>query len=270
MKQSTPDTEELILEQDGDWLTIWINRQHAGNTLSASLVETMLESLAELQERKDVRGITLRGKGTVFCAGGDLRELEALARNPNDPAGAIAASKRGGELFHKLNEMPQFVLCCLHGSVRAGGIGLAAAADLVIATRDTDFALTEVMLGLVPSQIAPLLIPRMGVTALRRYGLSGSRFDAQTAKAIGLVDECVDSAEQQTGLEIEIRQQVLKASADAIANFKRTLIDASVVDRDAVIAQAAEQFASLLVRDETQQRIRAFFDKRQENVVFQR
>ena len=267
VKQSTPDTAELLLERDGEWLTIWINRERAGNTLSASLVETMLESLAELKERKDVRGITLRGKGAVFCAGGDLRELEALAGNPDD---ALAASKRGGELFHELNEMPQFVLCCLHGPVRAGGIGLAAAADLVIATRDTDFALTEVVLGLVPSQIAPLLIPRMGVSALRRYGLSGSRFDARTARAIGLVDECVDSAEQQTGLEIEIRRQVLKAGADAVASFKRTLVDASVVDRDAAIARAAEQFASALVRDETRERIRAFFEKRRKNVVFQR
>lgn len=265
MNQSNPKTEELILEPDGEWLTIWINRQHAGNTLSASLVETLLESLAGLKESREVRGITLRGKGKVFCAGGDLRELEALARNPEDTAAAIATSKRGGELFHSLNELPQFVLCCLHGPVRAGGIGLAAAADMVIATRDTDFALTEVMLGLVPSQIAPLLIPRMGVAALRRYGLSGSRFDAQIAKAIGLVDECVDSAEQQMDIESEIRQQVLNAGIDAIASFKRTLIDASAVDRDATITQAAEQFASMLVRDETQQRIRAFFDGRRQS-----
>ena len=106
-----PKTENILLEEDNGWLTIWFNRPDNRNALSKELTTELKAVLNAVRDDRTIRGITLRGKGGVFCAGGDLKGFKNNYQGGSQTADDIAASSRqGGEMFDLVNEMPQVVL----------------------------------------------------------------------------------------------------------------------------------------------------------------
>ncbi len=259
----TPTYNTLELEAEKGWLTVWFNQPKIRNPLTDEMRDELLELLGTVAQDQSVRGITLRGKGGFFCAGGDLRSFQQLASGQVPRAEVIKTSASIGELLEAVNRMPQVVLASIEGAAMAGGFGLACCADVVLCERNAKFAMTETAIGLSPAQIAPYVIQKLGYATARRLMLTAARFDGERACEYGFVDELASDAGELDSLEARLRKQVLGCAPGAIADTKRLLRDlAANTDPHRVITIAAENFADRAGSGEASEGISAFFDKR--------
>lgn len=259
---TTPPTSAAIeAELKSGWLTLWFNRPENRNALSQELTGDLMRALQEARGDSSVRGITLRGRGGVFCAGGDLR-----AFGQRSAAGArenvIEASKRGAELFDIVNTMPKLVIALVEGAATAGGFGLACCADVVICDAEAKFALTETTIGLSPAQISPFVIQRLGFAAARRLMLMGARFDGREAHELGLADFAAAGTQALEAIELSVRRQALQCAPGAIADTKALILASPGLDRAAMVQAAAETFADRLLSEEGREGVAAFLEKR--------
>ena len=268
-----PDTETLDLEFESGWLRIWLDRPQTRNALSGEMVAELRAVLEAVQQDRSVRGITLRGRGGVFCAGGDLKSFGSMlsgseSASPEgepDPARIeeVARFSRGaGELFGMLDTIPQVLLVLVEGAAMAGGLGVTCTADIVAVTRDAKFALTETTLGIAPAQIAPFVVNRIGLPAARRLMLTAARFDGTEAGRIGLADYVVDDAAGLDSLEETIRNQVLRCAPAANAVTKELIMATRTADREQMLDLAGRGFARCLLGPEGREGITAFLAKR--------
>ena len=257
-----PKTETLLLERDGDWLTVWFNRPEARNALSNEMAEELRAVTDALGVDRDIRGVTFRGKGGTFCAGGDLKSFKAIAGGSDNHTEVTAMSRRAGELFHAVNELPQVTLMLVEGAAMAGGLGLACAGDVVIATADAKFALTETTLGIPPAQIAPLVVQRIGPSAARRIMLTAARFDGNEALKLGIADDLVESTEEFAEIEAALRKRVRQCAPEANAVTKQLVLAVPRLSRDEMLDCAAEAFATCLLGDEGREGVASFVEKR--------
>lgn len=252
-----PQSPELALSLDGEWLTVTLNRPETRNALSVAMVAALTDLAAALTPRRDIRGLTLRGAGGVFCAGGDLKAFARMAHG--DPAHVAALSRDAGHFFDAIDALPQAVLMVVEGAAMAGGMGLICCADMVIADPAARFGLSETQLGLTPAQIAPFVIRRLGPRVARRLMLTGARLDAEGALALGLVDEV---ANDMAGAEAKFRAQVLRCAPGALAATKALTRALPHLSRDQQINTAATSFAAAMTGPEGREGVASFTEKR--------
>jgi isohexenylglutaconyl-CoA hydratase len=256
-------TEYIELEREPDWLTIWLNRPHSRNALSAGMIDELAAALEAVRADRGLRGVTIRGRGGVFCAGADLKGFKAVFQGEaGKPEDVVAANRTAGDLFDRINHQPQFVLMLVEGAAIAGGLGMLCAADYVAVTRAAKFALTETTLGIPPAQIAPFVARRIGVPAARRIMLTAARFDGVVAGQLGLADEVLEDTEALACAEQRVRGLVRQCAPGANAATKEILLATTSVDRESVRQFAAEQFAACMLGDEGREGIAAFVEKR--------
>jgi isohexenylglutaconyl-CoA hydratase len=166
------DTGYIELERDGGWVTVWLNRPATRNALTGEMVEHLIGTLDTVRGDRSVRGVTFRGKGGVFCAGGDIKGFRAVFQGEmTDAAEVAAANRRAGDLFERIESMPQVVVMLVEGAAIAGGLGMLCAADIVVVTKTAQFALTETTLGIPPAQIAPFVARRASTARRRRHSV---------------------------------------------------------------------------------------------------
>lgn len=257
-----PETSTVLLEREGAWLTIWLNRPEARNALSAEMADELMATAHVLHQDEEIRGVTFRGRGGTFCAGGDLRGFRNIVSGDMTFDEVVAFSRRAGELFHLVNELPQVSIMLVEGAAMAGGLGLACAGDFLIATTDSQFGLPETMLGIPPAQIAPLVVERIGPSAARRIMLAGARFDATEALRINLIDEVAADADDLSAREAAIRAEVMRCAPGANAETKKLILAATRLDRNAIMEMAADSFARCLTGPEGKEGVTAFLEKR--------
>lgn len=258
-----PETSTLLLEQSDGWLTIWLNRPEARNALSQELTGELRAVLAAVRDDRSVRGITIRGKGGVFCAGGDLKGFKSNYQGGEQSIEDVAASSRdGGEMFDQINEMPQVVVMLVEGAAMAGGLGMVCTADVVAVTAEAKFAMTETTLGIPPAQIAPFVVQRLGLRTARRLMLTASRFDGAEAGRLGLADHVVDDAAGLEAVEAQVKKQVLRCAPGANAVTKEIVLATRHLDRPAMLDFAAKGFAGCMLSDEGREGVAAFLEKR--------
>lgn len=228
---------------------IELDSPHNRNALSRQLCGELAAHLSEASGDPAVRAIELTHTGSVFCAGADLSEASS---GPSSTDAMVT-------LLRLILEAPKPVVARLNGHVRAGGLGLVGAADIVIASRAVTFAFTEVRIGVAPAIITLTTLSRMTERAAGRYLLTGEKFDASTAAEIGLITAAVDDLEAATeGLYDELRQ----CSPQGLAETKALTIKAirAAVDKDA--AYLAGLSARLFGTAEAQEGMQAFLEKR--------
>ncbi|MDQ6649011.1 MAG: enoyl-CoA hydratase-related protein [Actinomycetota bacterium] len=178
-----PDSTDLVrYDLTGGRVTLTLDSPANRNALSARLVGQLHEGLSAALDSPAVRVVVLTGAGPVFCSGADLTERRTA---PEAAAGAFS------DVLLLILQAGKPVLCRLNGLARAGGIGLFAACDIVIAPRSATFAFTEVRLGLVPAVISVPVLRRLTVTAATELFMTGEVFDATRAERVGLVDRAV-------------------------------------------------------------------------------
>ena len=259
--ENFPKTELIDLEQDGAWLTIWFNSHHNRNALSDQLMAELSASLDAVRHDKSIRGITIRGRHGVFCAGGDLKSF-AGGQETGSPEHFKALNRRIGDLFDEVQSMPQVVIIFVEGAAIAGGLGLMCCADIIVVTEDAKFSLTETMIGIVPAQIAPIIVARAGLPNARRLMLTGARFLGQETPNYNLSDHVVKDATAFAALEADIRKGVMKCAPGANGLTKEILLATPHLGREAQKDFAAEKFTDAILSDEGKEGIASFFEKR--------
>jgi enoyl-CoA hydratase len=225
------------------------------NALSTALVDQLHQRLTDAVEDSSVRAVVLGHTGGTFCAGADL--AEAAGRDPGDVA--VDRAREMTRLLRRILELPLPVIGAIDGHVRAGGLGLVGACDIVVAGQASTFALTEARIGVAPSIISLTLLPKMTARSAGRYFVTGEKFGAQEAADIGLI---TIAAEDVDATVASLTAAIGKASPQGLAASK-ALTTASLVaafDRDAETLTA--QSARLFVSEEAREGMLAFLAKR--------
>lgn len=258
-----PETKDLILHLEDGWLTIWLNRPDVRNALSNPMIAELRSVLETISGTPSIRGISFRGKGGMFCSGGDLKGFKAMFHGQvQDPEAVVATSRAIGELFLRIDTMPQVVVMMVEGAAMAGGLGMVCAGDVVIVTKDAKFALTEPTIGIPAAQIAPYVVQRIGSAPARRIMLTAARLDGTEAGRLGLADFVAEDAADLERIEAEVRGGVLRCAPEANAMTKQIVQATEQLDNRAMIAFAAERFARGMISEEAREGIGAFLEKR--------
>ncbi|WEV78669.1 enoyl-CoA hydratase family protein [Janibacter cremeus] len=239
-------------------MTITLDSPHNRNALSDRLVAELTEGLAAAERDDDVRCVVLTHTGTTFCAGADLSE--ASSNTADDPARARADQLV--DLLRAIVALPKPVIGRIDGHVRAGGMGLVGACDIVIASDAATYALTESRLGLAASVISLTVLPRIDPRAAARYFLTGSKFDAAEAARIGLVTEAVVGTDELDEAVAGVTGAFGRCSPQGLRESK-ALVTHEVLDHiDAHRDRVADQSARLFVSEEAREGMTAFMQKR--------
>jgi isohexenylglutaconyl-CoA hydratase len=257
-----PEVKNLLLEQQGDTLTIWFNRPEARNALSQEVADDLAATLEALPGEQSIRFVVLRGKGGVFCAGGDLKMFRTVFQGGIDRDEIVRFNADFGRLMKGVRAMPQLLVVLIEGAAMAGGLGLSCLADVVVTTADAKYALTEVTLGLPPAQITPVVIKRIGASEARRLLLTAARFDGREAGRLGFAHFVVDDAAELDRKVTEILRQARAGAPGAIARTKQIINATEALDPDALVQFAAERFADCMLGDEAREGLAAFAEKR--------
>ncbi|WP_370599754.1 isohexenylglutaconyl-CoA hydratase [Pseudomonas nitroreducens] len=258
-----PNCETLLLEPEGGVLHVTLNRPDSRNAMSLAMVGELRAVLATVRDDRAVRAIVLRGAGGHFCAGGDIKDMAgARAAGPE----AYAALNRAfGGLLEEAQAQPQVVVAVLEGAVLGGGFGLACVSDIAITAADAQFGLPETSLGILPAQIAPFVVKRIGLTQARRLALTAARFDGREALRLGLVHACADSAESLGEQLAQTLDQVRRCAPGANAATKALLLATETEALGPLLDDAARQFAEAVTGAEGAEGTMAFVQKRKPN-----
>lgn len=262
-----PDVNNLVLEQDGDLLTIWFNRPEVKNALSDEMADELASVLEALPGESDIRIVILRGKGGAFCSGGDLKMFRSVFQGDGQSGGAsreeIVQFNAGfGRMLKAVNNLPQLFIVLIEGFAMAGGLGLSCIADVVVTTADAQFALTEVTLGIPPAQITPVVTKRIGASEARRLLLTAQRFDGTEAGRLGFAHFVVEDAAALDAKAAELVRDARRGAPGAIALTKQIIAATETLHGDDIVQFAAERFADAMLGDEGREGMQAFSEKR--------
>jgi methylglutaconyl-CoA hydratase len=258
--------QNILTEIDAGVGIVTLNRPERHNAFDDMMIAELSDALEMMAHETAVRVIVISSTGTSFCAGADLNWMQraagySLEENRHD-AGELA------EMLRRIADCPKPVIARVQGPAYGGGVGLIAACDMVIATFDARFALTEVKLGLIPAVISPHVIAAIGERYARRYMLTAEMFSAAEAYRIGLIHEMVAddvSLDEAVGEWVET---LLKNGPQALAECKELI--RSVAGRPLgpkVIEYTVDRIANVRVSPEGQEGLGAFLQKRKPNWV---
>ena len=261
-----PECKELKLNQAGGVLTIMLNRPHKRNAMNARLVTEIMSVFETIEGDRGVRAVVLRGAGGNFCAGADLSSLNLASADSagslNPEQSARQFNRSFGHLITRVNHAPQIVITLLEGAVLGGGFGLACISDVAIADAHASFAMPETSLGIIPAQIAPFVVQRVGLTQARRLALIGEGFDGKTAHAMGMVHFVTQSTDEMQVRLDAVLDRVKRCAPGAIAATKKLILQVGSMEHEVLLDSAAELFAIAINGPEGKEGTRAFLEKR--------
>jgi methylglutaconyl-CoA hydratase len=201
-----------------------LNRPERNNAYDGDLIRALLTGLDSLEQAQGLRAVVISGRGKHFQAGADLKWINAVRAASRDDN--VAASRATAQAIWRLNAAPVPTVALVQGACFGGGTGLLAACDVVIAAQDAVFSIAEVRWGLTAAIIIPQLNDAIGVRQVRRYALTGERFDAEQARRIGLVHEIVPAAELEAA-GAHIVDAILQNGPEAIAQTKALALESA-------------------------------------------
>ncbi len=229
------------------------------NAFDADLIARLREAFTALSDDPSVRVVVLEGEGKTFCGGADVTWMRGSLELSEDEN--VRDAEAMSDMYRAIDLCAKPVIARVHGAALGGGAGLCAVADAVVAEESTVFGFTETKLGIIPAVISPFVLAKIGVSHARRLFLTGERFDAQRAQAIGLVHEVVH-ADALDGVVDGIADELATAGPSAIAAAKaliRRVRAASYEDSRAITARAIAQQRT---GAEGQEGLRAFLERR--------
>ena len=253
------DGNLVLIRDEGGVRHLTLNRPQARNAMSLALLEELVGALDDAERSDAIRIVVVRGSDGTFSAGADIKDM-ANARNADDPAEAIyRLSCAFGAMVARFATTPKTVITALEGAVMGGGFGLGCASDIAIASHTVKFALPEATLGLIPAQIAPVLLERIGYSEAKRLTITGARIGAEEAMRIGLVHAVTD--DMDTALDQAV-EHALTCAPQAVAVSKKLLRDARFVQSDTLVQHAADLFVDAVTGEEGKEGTLAFVEKR--------
>jgi len=265
MEQQLPQCENLILEKQGPTLLITINRPNVRNAMSLHMVAELSTVFSEVEHDQTIRAVVIRGAGGHFCAGGDIKDMAGArgqkGEGKDDPFYKL--NRAFGQMIQQVNESSKVVIAITEGAVMGGGFGLACVSDLAIAGPTAKFGMPETTLGVIPAQIAPFVVERIGLTQARRLALLGLRIDAAEACALGIVHQVAESEEQLNEMLNQALERVRLCAPNATAETKALLHRVGHEAMTGLLDDAAEKFAAAIGGPEGTEGTMAFMQKRE-------
>lgn len=256
----------LVLRREGPVLHVTLNRPEVRNAMSLRMVRELRAVLAQAEmdgKKPDgVRALVLRGAGGHFCAGGDIKDMaEARARLAQD-LGAVADTNAAfGELCVAYANTGLALVAVLQGTVMGGGFGLACVSDVSIADDSVVFRLPETSLGLVPAQVGPFLVERLGYAEAKRLAVTGAKVESQEALRLRLVHEVHDETALDWALA-RVLKSILACAPGALAATKALLAKARFQSPASLVNEAAQVFSHAMLGPEGVEGTTAFVQKR--------
>ncbi|MBK7647494.1 MAG: enoyl-CoA hydratase/isomerase family protein [Betaproteobacteria bacterium] len=257
--------QALQIELSGPVATLWMNRPDLHNAFDETLIAELTAACIALNEDNDVRVVILAGRGKSFSAGADLNWMKRAANNGLDDN--LNDARALAHMLRTLAEMKKPTIARIQGAALGGGMGLAAACDIAVASTKAVFATSEVKFGIIPSAISPYVLRAIGARQAYRYFQSAERIDAHRALDIGLVHETVEP-EQLDAKISDIVDSLLQGgplSQAAAKDLIRTVNGRPI--NDTLVDDTAHRIAHLRATPEAREGIAAFLDKRQPNWI---
>src|SRR5574343_606633 len=180
----------LEIELKGQVATIWMNRPDLHNAFDETLITELTAAFMALDDDADVRAVVLAGRGKSFSAGADLNWMKRAANNGLDDN--LNDARALAKMLRTLAEMKKPTIARVQGAALGGGMGLAAACDIAVASGKAVFATSEVKFGIIPSAISPYVLRAIGARQATRYFQTAERIAADRAREIGLVHEVTE------------------------------------------------------------------------------
>jgi len=226
-----------------------------GNRLNRESLTELSQAFNKAIMHDEIRSILLRSNGKNFSLGMDLNFLQSVR---GDKSTSVEAVSLYTDLLLKIFESPKPVIALIYGDVKAGGTGLVAACDIVIASDDTTFELSEILLGLIPANVLPFLFSlRIPPQKARYLIMTAKRLTAEEAHALNMIDEVYPLAELEKGTKAVIKS-LFRAAPFAVAatkDFTRKLLSTTI---DEACNLARDTLLELITRDDVSDGIQAF------------
>ncbi len=259
--------DTLILRHDGPVLHVTLNRPELRNAMSLAMVLELRQALAAAESDGQTRVLVLRGAGGHFCAGADLKDMAgARARLAEDPEALVKVNAAFGDLCVAFANSGLATVAVLEGTVMGGGFGLACVVDVALAGTSALFRLPETSLGVVPAQIAPFLVERLGYGEAKRLAVTGGKLDAQAALDLRLVHE-VHAAGALDHALADVLASILQNAPGAVAATKALMAHARFHSPASMVQHAAEVFSQAALGPEGVEGTTAFLAKRKASWV---
>lgn len=258
--------QSIIIKVEAAVGVITLNRPESHNAFDELLINEITTGLRELEADPKVRTVVLASTGRSFCAGADLNWMRRAAQY--SAAENRRDAYRIAELLSTLNALPKPTVARVQGSAFGGGVGLIAACDIAVASRDAMFALTEVKLGIIPAIISPYVVAAIGERYSRRFMLSAERFSATEAHRIGLLHEIVAGEGQLDEAIGKIADSLVNNGPNALAECKALIRDVvNQANDETSIERTVERLSRVRSSPEGREGVSAFIEKRKPNWI---
>ncbi|MEC7259386.1 MAG: crotonase/enoyl-CoA hydratase family protein [Pseudomonadota bacterium] len=233
-----------------------LSRADKHNAMSAQMIAELTEAAGQIAADSAIRVVVLDAEGKSFCAGGDLRWMQAQMEADRDTR--FREARKLAEMLFALNTLPQPLIGAVQGNAFGGGMGLISVCDVAIAAEGAKFGFTETRLGLLPATISPYCLARMGEAMARRVFMSARLFDGAEAMTLGLLSQVVAPDALEQAVEAEV-VPYLSCAPTAVAASKRLARRLGPVIDDAVIDDTIRALAEQWDTEEARAGVAAFF-----------
>lgn len=244
---------------DGAVARVTLARPDVRNAFNAEVIRELRDAFLALSGDPAIRAVVLAGEGKTFCGGADvnwMRGALALSYDEN-----VADAEAMSDMFRAIDRCSKPVIGRIHGAALGGGAGLAAVCDIAIAADDALFGFTEVKLGIIPAVISPFVLAKIGQSHARALFLTGERFTAKHALAIGLVHQLVDEDDLDETVA-RVARELLTSGPNAVAAAKTLIARVTAASYDDTRGITAAAIAKQRTSEEGQEGLHAFLERR--------
>lgn len=257
-RTTTPRMATIQIRNENGVARVTLARPEVRNAFNAEVIRELRDAFAGLSTDETVRAVVLAGDGKTFCGGADINWMRGALDLSYDEN--VADAEAMSDMFRAIDRSSKPVIGRIHGAALGGGAGLTAVCDIAIAAEQTIFGFTEVKLGIIPAVISPFVLAKIGVSHARALFVTGERFNAQRALAIGLVHEVVALDALDAAVD-RILGELRSAGPNAVAAAKALIARVSAANYDETRAITAAAIAEQRVSDEGQAGLRAFLER---------
>lgn len=272
------DFETLEVESDAGFHTLWLNRPQVKNAMNQTMVQELITFFGQCSKGQtdkvnaggaNARAIIIRGRGDIFCAGADIKDMAKARQNLANTSNrdyennAIYGLNRAfGTLMMKVQACPAVVICAVQGAALGGGFGLMCTADITLVTESAKLGMPETRLGILPAQIAPFVVQRIGLTRAKEIALLGQKISGHRAYTLGIAQQCLEQTDDFEGAIAELKSQIRYCAPQANALTKTLLQNSAYGVNEKLLDNAAAAFTDAMLSEEGQEGSLAFMQKR--------
>ena len=237
-----------------------LNRPERNNAYNGAMIAELINSFTSLYNNNDVKVVLIKGNGKHFQGGADLEWLKEIGKLNKEEN--IEVSRRTASAIKGLTEFPKPTIAMIHGGCFGGGTGIAAAADIVVASEDAIFSIAEARWGVMAGIIIPHLNASIGVRNVRRYALTCERFDANEAKNIGLIHQICKTGELNNTVKPIIENLLMCAPIALEMTKKRALIESGLILSDVKFEELVLEHSQKRMTSEATEGLNSFLENR--------